>query len=251
MNATALITGAGNRIGAAIAIDLAAAGKAVVVHFNRSADDAEKLVTSIVEKGGRAALQQADLTDRSQRGDLIGNAAKHFGPLDILVNNASVFEPDSARSIDEELWDTHFCLHGEAPMFLARDFAAQLPAGTRGNIINIIDERVLRDAPGYFSYNLSKSVLWTATRTLAQSLAPDIRVNAIGPGPILPHARQSDQQFQDAISRLPLQASATPQDIAKAVRFLLDMAAMTGQMLVLDGGEHLDWRGHGGITPAL
>lgn len=249
MSNTALITGAANRIGATIAKHLALAGYAVIVHHNKSSADAHKLCEDIKNAGGRAAPIQAELCDTMQRQSLIERAANIFGPLNVLINNASVFEPDSATTIDEALWDKHFDVHAKAPIFLSRDFANQLQAKTKGNIVNIIDERVLHDHPGYFSYNLSKSVLWTATKTLAQSLAPIIRVNAIGPGPTLPHTRQSQEQFERSVGTLPLERAASPNDIAEAVLFLLNTKSMTGQMLALDGGEHLEWRGRGGITP--
>jgi len=250
MPETVLITGAGNRIGAALARRLAGLGHAIIVHYNRSRDDAEELVSRIEKDGGQAASLRADLTDDRARGGLVADAGAPFGPLTVLINNASVFEPDSAGTLTEELWDTHFALHARAPMFLARDFANQLPQGRIGNIVNLIDERVLRDSPDYFSYSLSKSVLWTGTRSLAQSLAPRIRVNAIGPGPVLPHSRQSQKEFDHSVQSLPLKRHADPEEIADGVEFLLRTASMTGQMLALDGGEHLEWRGSEGITPA-
>ena len=187
----------------------------------------------------------------AQRAGLIAKAAKPFGPLTVLVNNASIFEPDSATDLDEALWDAHFAVHAEAPVFLARDFAAQLPAGADGNIVNIIDERVLHLSPAYFSYTLSKSTLWTATRTLAQSLAPRIRVNAIGPGPTLPPAGKTEPGFK-AARHAPAAASAapTPDEIADGVMFILSARSMTGQMLALDGGQHLEWPTRRGPTPA-
>lgn len=246
----ALVTGAGTRIGAALARRLAAEGFAIIVHYNRSSDAAEQVAEAIRENGGRAEPVGADLLDREARGKLIENACRPFGPLTLLVNNASVFEPDSATTLRYDLWDAHFGLHAEAPMFLARDFAAQLPEGMKGNIVNIIDERVLRTSPGYFSYSLSKHVLFEATRTLAQSLAPNIRVNAIGPGPTLPNSRQTDAQFAAEVAKLPLQQSATPDDIADTLLYLLQAHSLTGQMIALDGGEHLDFRRTGAITPA-
>ncbi|HHG89054.1 MAG TPA: SDR family oxidoreductase [Devosia sp.] len=246
-----LVTGAANRIGAAIARTLAVAGHNVVIHYHCSQTSARDLVSDIADKGGAAALVQADLQKRPERSQLVASAAECFGPLSVLINNASIFEPDSAMTLDEKLWDSHFALHAEAPMFLARDFTAQLPKKTGGNIINIIDESVLRTNPAFFSYNLSKTVLWTATKTLAQSLAPAVRVNAIGPGPTLPSARQSEEDFARSVAALPLEVSPDPAEIAKAVLFLLDTPSITGQMIALDGGEHLDWRGRGGITPAL
>ena len=247
----ALVTGAGTRIGAAIAQALARAGHAVIIHYRADADGAAGVRDAIIAAGGRAALAQADLTDRAQRAGLVAAAATPFGPLTTLVNNASLFEPDSARDLDETLWDRHFAIHAEAPIFLARDFAAQLPAGVKGNIVNIIDERVLHPAPAYFSYTLSKSVLWTATRTLAQSLAPAIRVNAIGPGPVLPHTRQDQAAFDAGVQALPLQTHAGPDDIAGAVLMLLATPSMTGQMLALDGGRHLEFPERRGATPRL
>lgn len=250
MTQNVLITGAANRIGAAIARKLAALGMKVVVHHNSSANDAKELVAEINVQGGEAATLGADLTGEVARNGLIADAAAIFGPLTVLINNASLFEADSAETMTEALWDAHFAVHAKAPMFLARDFAAQLPSDETGNVINMIDERVLRDGPAYFSYHLSKSVLWTGTRTLAQSLAPRIRVNAIGPGPVLPHSRQSETEFNRSVENLPLKTNAGPDEIADGVVYLLNTPSMTGQMLALDGGEHLDWRGHGGKTPA-
>ncbi|MDV3250174.1 SDR family oxidoreductase [Devosia sp. BK] len=245
----ALITGANDRIGATIARALAKQGDAVVIHYRSGADGAEKVAAEIVASGGRARTVQADLSDRKSRAVLIAEAAKPFGPLTILINNASVFDPDSAQDVNEELWDQHFSVHAEAPIFLSRDFAAQLPYGVEGNIINMIDERVLHPSPAYFSYTLSKSVLWTATRTMAQSLAPAIRVNAIGPGPVLPHKGQSDQDFADSVKSLPLKRHADPDAIAQGVLAILSMPAFTGQMLALDGGKHLDYPARRGPTP--
>jgi|SRR5690606_7874623 NAD(P)-dependent dehydrogenase (short-subunit alcohol dehydrogenase family) len=245
----ALVTGAGDRIGAAIARALAGAGHAVVIHYRGNAEGARAVRDQIRADGGRADIIKADLARRSQRANLVARAAACFGPLTVLVNNASLFDPDSARDLDEALWDQHFAIHAEAPIFLARDFAAQLPAGVEGNIVNLVDERVLHPTPAYFSYSLSKSVLWTATRTLAQSLAPAIRVNAIGPGPVLPHSRQNQAEFERSVAALPLQRHAGPDAIADGVIMLLNMPSMTGQMLALDGGEHLEYLPKSKPTP--
>lgn len=245
----ALVTGAGSRVGATIARRLASSGHAVLVHYRASADGARQVVADIEAAGGRAALVQADLCNRAERRKLVAEAAKPFGPLTLLVNNASLFERDAATDLDEALWDAHFGIHAEAPVFLARDFAAQLPEATEGNIVNIIDERVLHLAPSYFSYTLSKSVLWAATRTLAQSLAPRIRVNAIGPGPTLPPPGQTEAEFEAALQRLPLQRAADPDDIADGLLFILSARSMTGQMLALDGGQHIEWSPRRGPTP--
>ena len=245
----ALVTGAGDRIGAVLARRLAQEGFAVVVHYRSSADKAKEVVADIKASGGKAALVQADLTNRRQRAGLIAKASKPFGPLIVLVNNASIYEPDSATVLDEALWDAHFAVHTEAPVFLARDFAAQLPAGVEGNIVNIIDERVLHLSPAYLSYTLSKSTLWTATQTLAQSLAPRIRVNAIAPGPTLAPPGKTEPGFRAAIDRLPLKRGASPGEIAHGLIYILAARSMTGQMLALDGGQHLDYNERRKPTP--
>lgn len=245
----ALVTGAGDRIGAAIAFALARSGHGVIIHYRSDPENAKALRKRIRDEGGSAEILRADLGKRAQRQALIERAASLLGPLTVLVNNASTFEPDSARDVDEAMWDAHFAVHAEAPVFLARDFAAQLPAGVEGNIVNIVDERVLNPSPAYFSYYLSKAVLWTATQTLAQSLAPAIRVNAIGPGPVLPHARQSQAEFDKSVESLPLQRHAGPEAIAQGVLNILSMPSFTGQMLALDGGQHLAWSARRAPTP--
>jgi len=245
----ALVTGAADRVGAVLARRLAAAGWAVLVHCNRSRDKADAVVAEIVAAGGRAAVVAADLADRQARAGLVAEAAAPFGPLTLLVNNASTFEPDSARDVDETLWDRHFAVHAEAPVFLARDFAAQLPAGADGNIVNIIDQRVLDLSPAYFSYTLSKAVLWTATQTLAQSLAPGIRVNAIGPGPTIAPPGNPPGTLEAAWARLPLGRGADAEQLADGLLVILSLPAMTGQMLALDGGQHLQWPERRAPTP--
>jgi NAD(P)-dependent dehydrogenase (short-subunit alcohol dehydrogenase family) len=245
----ALVTGAADRIGAVLARRLAQDGYAVIIHYRSFADGANAVVAGIKASGGKASSIQADLANPRQRAGLIAKASKPFGPLTVLVNNASIYEPDSAADLDEALWDAHFALHAKAPVFLARDFAAQLPAGAEGNIVNIIDERVLHLSPAYLSYTLSKSTLWTATRTLAQSLAPRIRVNAIGPGPTLAPVGKGEPGFKAAIARLPLKRGATPGEIADGLMFILSARSMTGQMLALDGGQHLDYNERRKPTP--
>ena len=245
----ALVTGAADRIGAAIAKTLASAGWRVVVHYRASADKARAAVAAIQAAGGEAATVQADLAKRGQRSKLIAAAAKPFGPLSLLVNNASLFERDSVFDLDEAVWDAHFAVHVEAPAFLARDFAAQLPDAAPGNIVNIIDERVLDLSPAFFSYTLSKSALWTMTRTLAQSLAPRIRVNAIAPGPTIAPPGVSLAGYSRRQAELPLGRGATPDEIAAAVLTIVNTPTLTGQMLALDGGEHLEWPARRGPTP--
>lgn len=245
----ALVTGAATRIGAAIARRLAGEGFAVVIHYRSKPEEAEALAADLRESGARAATVKADLADRKQRAGLVADAAKPFGPLTLLVNNASSFERDSARDLDEALWDQHFAIHAEAPAFLSRDFAAQLPPDTKGNIINLIDARVLDLSPAYFSYTLSKSVLWTMTRTLAQSLAPNIRVNAISPGPAVAPPGVTPDAHAKRHSELPLGGAADADGLTDGVIAILNLPTLTGQMLALDGGEHLEWPTRRGPTP--
>lgn len=245
----AMVTGAADRLGAAIAAGLAGAGYRVVIHYRSQERNAEATARKIAEKGGEVAIVSADLAKRSDRETLIERASKPFGPLNVLVNNASTFEPDALTDLDDALWDQHFAVHAEAPAFLSRDFVAQLPEGADGNIVNIVDERVLNPSPAYFSYYLSKSVLWTMTQTMAQSLAPRVRVNAIGPGPTLKVKGQGDDAFAKVQAGLPLERGASPEEIANGVLFLLSSPSMTGQMLALDGGRHLQFREGRGTTP--
>lgn len=245
----ALVTGAASRIGAAIASSLGGAGYAVIVHHRGGGEEAAQLVTSIRDEGGQAATLKADLAVARQRDALVAHASKLFGPLTVLVNNASSFAPDSAVDLDEQLWNRHFAIHASAPAFLSRDFANQLPGGVEGNIINIIDERVLHLSPAYFSYTLSKAVLWTMTQTLAQSLAPRIRVNAIGPGATLVEKNQTKTAFRRSHAAAPLGHGADPDDITTAVLYLLNAPAITGQMIAIDGGKHLEFPTARGVTP--
>ncbi len=240
---TALVTGAAHRIGRAIALGLAADGWAVAIHYHRSRDEAEGLCHDIKARGGRACALSADLTDEGATAALIPEAAKALGPLTCLVNNASVFESDHAADATRESWDRHMEINLRAPFALTQCFARHLPAETSGNVINLLDQRVANLTPHFLSYTLSKSGLWTLTRTLALALAPRIRVNGIAPGPVLPSARQSDEQFAGQCAATPLGRAITPEDIHAGVRFILSAPSMTGQMLALDSGQHLNWSG--------
>ncbi|MBK3746156.1 SDR family oxidoreductase, partial [Paraburkholderia aspalathi] len=186
-----LVTGAARRIGKAISEDLAAHGYPVVIHCNQSVDDGEQLAQQIRDNGGQAAVVQADLSDASALQGLMDAASKPFGPIRLLINNASAFDDDRIGSLDPVLWDQHFALHLKAPVFLTEAMAKRLGPDESGLVVNIIDQRVWKLNPHFFSYTLSKTALWTATQTLAQALAPEIRVNAIGPGPTLPSSRQA------------------------------------------------------------
>ncbi|MDP6572010.1 MAG: SDR family oxidoreductase [Rhodospirillales bacterium] len=237
----ALITGAARRIGRAIALELAAHGWAVAVHYNASQDDARRTVADITERGGTAAELGADLAREDEAAGLVARAGQAIGPLACLVNNASVFRRDTPETATRQSWDAHMEVNLRAPFVLTQAFARQLPEGIEGNVINIIDQRVWNLTPQFTSYTLSKVGLWTLTRTLALALAPRIRVNAIGPGPTLPNARQTDEEFDRQWASMPLQRRVGTGEIADAVRFILDAPAMTGQMIALDGGQHLGW----------
>lgn len=237
----ALITGAARRIGAAIALSLARAGYAVVLHANNSREDAERLAQTIAASGGRARVVLADLADQDAVRGLVPAAAA-FGPLTLLVNNAGEFEPDDVETLSPARFRRAIAVNLEAPLFLSQAFAGQVPAGADASIVNILDQRVLKPNPRFFSYTLSKSALFTATTTLAQALAPRIRVNAVAPGPTLPSPRQTDQQFVRQAESLPLRRGPRPEDIAQAVLYFAEATAVTGVTMPVDGGQHLSWR---------
>ena len=190
---------------------------------------------------GRGAVLQADLARESEVETLVPRAAEALGPLTLLVNNASVFEMDQVRTVTRQSWDAHMETNLRAPFVLSQAFAAQLPEDTHGNIVNMLDQRVWKLTPYFMSYTVSKMGLWTLTRTLALALAPRIRVNGIGPGPVLPSARQSEAQFARQYQALPLQRPASPEEIFAAVRFILAAPSLTGHIILLDGGQHLGW----------
>jgi len=236
-----LITGAARRIGRAIALDFARRGWRVAIHYHRSAEAAAELVRSIERDGGQAAALSADLSDTRTAHGLIARAGAALGPPTCLVNNAAVFFQDRIDSLTRESWDAHIETNLYAALALIQDFAAALPEGDDGNVINLLDERVWNPTPFFLSYTVSKSALWTLTRTLALALAPRIRVNGIGPGPALPSPRQTPAQFARQCARLPLKRGTTPEEICRAIRFILEAPSMTGQMIALDGGQHLGW----------
>jgi NAD(P)-dependent dehydrogenase (short-subunit alcohol dehydrogenase family) len=242
MTKSVLITGAARRIGRALAVRLAAQGWGVAVHYHRSADAAAGVVTEITADGGRACTVQGDLADPAMAEPLLRMSAEQLGGLTCLINNAAVFAYDEPTTVIAEQWTEHMDVNLRAPVFLTQAFAAMLPQGANGNVINILDERVWKLAPTHFSYTISKSALWVATRTFAQALAPRIRVNAIGPGPTLPNVQQSGEDFERENRHMLLQRGTTPEEIADAVDFILAAPAMTGQMIALDGGQHLLWQ---------
>jgi NAD(P)-dependent dehydrogenase (short-subunit alcohol dehydrogenase family) len=238
----ALVTGGAQRIGRAIALALARAGYAVAIHTRRSRDEAARVVDEIAAAGGRGAVVAADLADHAAVLGLVRAAADAAGPLTLLVNNAAEFEPDEIGKLDRERFDQHFAVNLRAPLFLAETFAAQLPDGADGAIVNLLDQRVYRPTPRFLSYGLTKSALHAATTTLAQALAPRIRVNAVAPGPTLPSPRQDAASFARQVEALPLDRGPTPQDVAAAVVYLAGAASVTGVTIAVDGGQRLTWR---------
>lgn len=242
-NGPALVTGAARRIGLAIAGRLAREGRPVILHASpRSAEAAELAAEAIRTQGGQAAVAVADLADPDAVQGLVDFATRAFGPLTLLVNNASVFEVDDAEDFSLDRYERQMAINLRAPLLLARDFAAALPAGVDGAIINIIDQRVWRLTPRYFSYTLSKSALWTATRTMAQAYAPRIRVNAVGPGPVFPNEALGERDFEIETHGVPLGHAAEVSGVVDAVLFLANAKSVTGQMIAVDAGQHLAWR---------
>jgi NAD(P)-dependent dehydrogenase (short-subunit alcohol dehydrogenase family) len=238
----ALVTGGARRVGRAIVEDLAAHGWAVAIHHNQSHDEAMALADAIRGRGGKAVVVAGDLADPTCHTEMIAEAAKALGPLTLLVNNASTFEKDTVGSLDRAQWDRQFAVNLAAPVFLAEAFAKALPAGVEGNIVNLLDQRVFRPTPAYYSYQLTKSALAVATETLAQALAPRIRVNGIAPGPVLPSAHTAAEAFARQVASIPLQRQPDLGDFGRTVRYLVENRSITGQIIALDGGQHLAWR---------
>jgi NAD(P)-dependent dehydrogenase (short-subunit alcohol dehydrogenase family) len=248
----ALVTGAGKRLGREMALYLARRGYDVAVHYAASRKEAEEVVKEITAMGRRACALRADLLIESQVEKLVPMAVQGLGgPLTVLVNNASIFEYDTLRTASRKSWDRHLESNLRAPYVLTQAFAAQAPAAGRdavgepvasGLVINMIDQRVHKLTPEFMTYTIAKMGLWALTRTAAQALAPQIRVNAIGPGPTLQGARQSDSHFTRQRAATVLGRGANPGDITAALGFFLESPAVTGQMIAVDGGQHLGWQ---------
>jgi NAD(P)-dependent dehydrogenase (short-subunit alcohol dehydrogenase family) len=237
----ALVTGGARRIGRAIATRLAGEGHALVIHCNASVAEGEELATMVRETGGEATVIAADLADPAAVADLGEMAGAIFGPVTLLVNNASMFVADDLLSLDVPTWNRQFSVNIRAPSVLAGAMARALPEDARGAIVNIIDQRVWKLTPEYYSYTLSKAALWAATQTMAQRLAPRIRVNAVGPGPSLANHHGGAALEHEAKGTL-LGEVVAPEAIAEAVSYLANAANVTGQMIAVDSGQHLGWR---------
>lgn len=247
----ALVTGGARRLGRAMALHLAARGHDVAIHYDRSEAEAQAVAAEIRAMERRAAVLQADLLDEAAMADLVPRAAGALeGPLTVLVNNASIFEYDTLATATKTGWDRHIGSNLRAPFVLTQAFAAQAaPAGTEGGepvatglVVNMIDQRVLKPTPEFMTYTIAKMALWAFTRTAAQALAPAIRVNAIGPGPTMQGARQTAPHFARQRQATILQRGADPDDICAALSYFLDARAVTGQLLCIDGGQHLAWQ---------
>lgn len=238
---TALVTGAGRRIGRAIALELGRRRWRIGVHYHRSEADAEAVCDTIRSLGGDAVALPCDLSREDDVSGLVPRCAEALGAPTCLVNNASEFLLDTIETMSATSWNLHMNVNLRAPIVLARAMAAGLPAGAEGNVINIVDQRVWRLTPEFFSYTLSKSALWTATRTMAQALAPRVRVNAIGLGPVLRSVHQTEAEFAEECRATLLERGTSPEEVASTVAYILATTAMTGQMIALDGGQHLMW----------
>lgn len=236
----ALVTGGALRIGRSISLALAGAGYAVVIHANRSRDEAGVLAGQIRAAGGAAATVFADLAEPDDVDGLVAAAARPFGPLTLLVNNASEFVEDHVGSLTREVWNRQFRVNIQTPSLLAQDFAAQAPDGAA--IVNLVDQRVFKPTPQFYSYTLTKAALAMATRTLAQALAPRIRVNAVAPGPSLANVRQAPEDFERQAAATLTGAGSPPEAVAGAVLYLARATAVTGAILPVDGGQHLMWQ---------
>ena len=238
----ALVTGGAKRIGAAIVHRLADAGYAVVIHCNHSLDAAQTLARTLTAQGHRAAILQGDLADLDALPQLMMQASQSFGAPTLLINNASLFAQDDVTTLQADLFTANLAINLQAPVLLAKAFAEALPAHENGAIINIIDQRVLRPTPQFLSYAIAKSGLYAATQMLAQALAPRIRVNGVGPGPTLPNIHEGLEGFTEEAAQTLLGHAISPDEIADAVLFLAQAHSITGQMLAVDSGQHLNWK---------
>jgi NAD(P)-dependent dehydrogenase (short-subunit alcohol dehydrogenase family) len=243
------VTGAAQRLGRAIALALAEAGFAVAVHYRGHPDQAEMTAAEVRARGVAACLLRAELGREAEAAPLLDRATERLGPVGVLVNNAATFVRDEWHDASRATWDAHLEPNLRAPFVLMQRFAARLPAAAEGVVVNMLDQRVWSLTPHFVSYTVSKAGLWALTRSMALALAPRIRVNGIGPGPSLPSARQNPEQFARQSAAVPLRHGAAPEEIGRAVLTILALPSLTGQMLALDGGQHLQWAAPGSRPP--
>jgi NAD(P)-dependent dehydrogenase (short-subunit alcohol dehydrogenase family) len=237
-----LVTGAAKRLGRAIALELGRHGWSVAVHYANSQREAEETAAVLLGMEVDAVTLKADLAIENETSLLVSQARAALGPITALVNNASLFEYDNLQSMTRASWDSHMAINLRAPVVLVQEFAKQLEDGTHGAVVNLLDQRVFKPTPEFFSYSVTRAGLHWMTKTMAQALAPRIRVNAVAPGPTLPNARQSQEHFERQRASTILGHGATPEEVADAVRYLIDAPSVTGQTIAVDGGQHLIWR---------
>lgn len=238
----ALVTGAAKRLGRAISLDLARHGWNVAIHYNSSEREARVTCEDAQAAGAKAVVVKADLAREEETAAVVERAAQQVGPLTALINSASIFENDQWYSADRTSWDRHMEVNLRSPLVLGQQFVRQLPREAQGSIVNLLDQRLFRPAPDFLSYGVSRAGLHWLTITLAQALAPRIRVNAVAPGPTLRATRQSAAHFERERNSAILGRGSEPQDICDAVRYLLEARAVTGQTITVDGGQHLIWK---------
>jgi NAD(P)-dependent dehydrogenase (short-subunit alcohol dehydrogenase family) len=241
--ATALVTGGAVRLGGAMVRALAEAGHDVAIHCRASVDEAERLAREVRGAGRRAVVLAADLSREDEAEGLVARAIAALGPLGVLVNNASTFERDEWDTVTRASWDAHLEPNLRAPFVLTQHFARALPPEAEGVVVNLLDQRVWSLTPHFVSYTVAKAGLWALTQSMALALAPRVRVNAIGPGPALPSPRQTAEQFARQCASVPLGRGTSPAEVARALLAILALPSMTGQMIALDGGQHLHWSG--------
>lgn len=237
----ALVTGGARRLGRASALALAGAGFDIAIHHRDSLEDAKATQQAVEALGRRAVLLHADLAVEAQVARLVPDATAALGPVGVLLNNASTFERDEWQDATRESWDQHIEPNLRAPFVLMQAMALALPAQAKGVVINMLDQRVWSLTPHFVSYTVSKAALWALTQSMALALAPRIRVNGIGPGPAMPSVRQSPEHFAQQCASVPLAHGTSAEEVAEAVLSILRLPAMTGQMIALDGGQHLQW----------
>lgn len=235
----ALVTGGARRIGRAIVEDLAQHGWAVAIHCNSSRGEADDIADAVRRKGGRAAVVSGDFADGNCLKRIVADSVAALGPLTLLVNNASIFEHDSVGALDRALWDRQMAINLAAPVFLAETFAHQLPEDAEGNVVNLLDQSIWRPTPNNFSYQVSKAALAAATERLAQALAPRVRVNGIAPGPALPSVYQTEEGFRRLVDSTPLHRAPDLTEFGRTIRYIVETRSITGQVIGLDGGQHL------------
>jgi len=237
-----IITGGAARIGAAIAESLANHKNQITIHYNRSKEKAEKLKKILERKGSKVFLIKADLNKIPELNKIIKFANSKMKGVNCLINNASLFENDNIKNFSTERWDKHININLKAPAILIKQFAKIVPKSTRANIINIVDQRVFKVTPYFLSYTLSKTGLYTLTKTSAMSLAPNIRVNGIAPGPTVKNKRQTAKHFKKQYLSTLLKKSVDTKEICSAIKFLITNKSITGQVIVIDSGQNLNWK---------